>query len=56
VVVVASSPTTVPSTLAEATDKATNTVVYRQTQWFAILWAGLLHAGVKVSTVTPTVV
>ena len=56
VVVVASSPTTIPSTLAEATDKETNTVVYRQTQWFAILWAGLLHAGVKISTATPTVV
>jgi hypothetical protein len=55
VVVVASSPTTLPSTLAEATDKETNTVVYRQTQFFAILWSGLLHAAVKISSATPTV-
>lgn len=56
VVVVAGNPTTVPGTLVEATDKATNTVVYRQTQWFAVLWPGLLHAAVKVATSTPAVV
>lgn len=56
VVVVAGSPETIPSTLAEATDKETNTVVYRQTQFFAVLWPGLLHAAVKISTATPTIV
>lgn len=55
VVVIASTPETIPGTLAEATDKENNFVVYRQHQWFSILWGALLHACVKVSTATPTV-
>lgn len=55
IAVIASSPETIPGTLAEATDKENNTVVYRQHQWFAILWNRLLHAAVRVSTATPTV-
>ncbi len=55
VVVVAGNPQTTPGTMTEATDFRTNTVVFRQEQWFAVLWAGLLHAAVKVSTATPTI-
>lgn len=51
--VVVGTPTTTPGTLVEAVDFATNSVVYRQEQWFAVLWAGLLHAAVQVSTATP---
>ena len=55
IAVLASSATTTPGSLAEATDKATNTVVYRQHQWFAIVWAAMLHVAVKVSTATPII-
>lgn len=56
IVVLASTPTTVPNTLVEATDKENNFVVYRQHQWFALVWQALMHVAVKVSTATPTVV
>lgn len=55
IVVVAGEPETIPGTFAEATAKNTNQVVYEQTQWFAILWSGLLHAAVLVATSTPVV-
>lgn len=55
VVVVQGTPKTLPGSFLEALDGQTNTVVYRQEQWFAVEWAGLLHAAVKVSTVTPTI-
>ncbi len=55
VVVVAGTPETSPGTIQEATDFGSNTAVFRQEQWFAVLWAGLLHAAVKVSTATPTI-
>jgi hypothetical protein len=55
IAVLASTPTTVPDSLAEATDKSTNTVVYRQHQWFALVWGALMHVAVRVSTATPAV-
>ncbi len=55
VVVVQGTPETTPGTMIEATDFGTNTVVFRQEQWLAVLWAGLLHAAVLVSTDTPAV-
>ncbi len=55
VVVVRGEPETFPQTIQQATDFGSNTVVFRQEQWFAVLWAGLLHAAVKVSTATPTI-
>lgn len=56
IVVLASSPTTTPGDLTEATDKETNTVVYRQHQWFALVWGAMMHLAVRVATATPTVV
>lgn len=53
IAIVASGAEIFPKTFAEATDKGHNTVEFRQQQWFAILWAGMHHAGVKISTVTP---
>lgn len=53
VVVVQGTPKTLPSSFLEALDGQTNTVVFRQEQWFAILWAGLLHVSVKIATDTP---
>lgn len=53
IVVVEGTPTTIPDTLEEATDRSRNQVVYAQHQWFAVLWAGLLHAAVLVATDTP---
>ncbi len=55
VIVVRGDPETTPGTIQEATDFGTNTAVFRQEQWFAVLWAGLLHAAVKVSTATPAI-
>lgn len=55
IIVVKGEPETFPGTMVEATDFHTNTVVFRQEQWFAVLWAGLLHAAVKVSTATPAI-
>lgn len=56
VAVVASAPETIPGTFAEATAKNDNYVVYRQFQWFAVVWPGLHHSAVKVSTATATIV
>lgn len=55
IVVVAGTPETVPATFEEAVDRSRNLVSYQQHQWFAILWAGLLHAAVLVATSTPVV-
>lgn len=38
-----------PGTMREATDRASNTVVYRASRYWSVLWGGLLHAAVKVS-------
>jgi hypothetical protein len=51
--VVVGTPVTTPGSLVEAVDFETDSVVYRQEQWFAVLWGGLLHAAVNVSTSTP---
>ena len=53
VVVVQGEPKTMPDTFMEAFDRTRNLVVYQKHQWFAILWAGLLHAAVQVQTTTP---
>lgn len=53
IVVVAGTPQTFPDTLLEALKHDHNEVTYRQEQWFAILWGGLLHAAVNISTETP---
>ncbi len=55
IIVVQGDAVTTPGSMIEATDFGTNTVIFRQEQFFAVLWAGLLHAAVKVSTATPTI-
>lgn len=55
VVLRSDQPRLYPDTLAEATDRAANTVVYQATRPYAIAWPQLLHAAVKVRTSTPAV-
>lgn len=54
-VVVAGDAQVTPGTLSEATDKPTNTVLYRAQQWFAVVWPALHHSAVQVATATPAV-
>jgi hypothetical protein len=53
-VIVASEPETFPKTLVEAINQE-DEVLYRQQQWFGIVWPALHHAAVKVSTATPAI-
>lgn len=46
----ASPVATTPGTLAQATAKEANWVLYRQDQFFVVEWSGLLHAAVRVNT------
>ncbi|HEX7276035.1 MAG TPA: hypothetical protein VF244_01550 [Acidimicrobiales bacterium] len=55
IVVLATTPVTIPGTLDEAVARSRNLVVFRQEQVFAVLWAGLHHAVVKIATTTATV-
>jgi hypothetical protein len=42
--------TIMPTTLAQATDRAANNVTFRAQREYAVIWSGLLHAAVKVNT------
>lgn len=42
-----------PGNLAEATNRATNTVTFRGVRPYGIKWAKLLHAAVKINVATP---
>jgi hypothetical protein len=53
--ILATTPVTTPGTLLQATAQSRNLVVFRQDQVFAVLFAGLHHAVVKVATTTPAV-
>jgi hypothetical protein len=53
IVVVEGEASTTPGSFLEALDQNRNQVVFQRNQFFAILWAGLLHAAVQVETSTP---